>query len=52
MTTSIREIQAMTEAEKLYRINERLEEMYASNNDWNNVLASKWRMLVQQGGSL
>lgn len=52
MTTSIQEVQAMTEAEKMYRINERMEEMYALNMDWKNVLACKWGMLKHQGGSL
>lgn len=52
MTTSIIELQAMTDSEKLYRMNERLEEMYAMNADWKNVLARKWSMLVHTGGSL
>ena len=52
MTTPISEIEIMTMEEKLYRINERLEEMYAMNDDWKNVLACKWGMLVHTTGSL
>lgn len=52
MTTSIKEVETLTQTEKLYRINERLEEMYGSNGDWKNVLACKWRMNILTGGSL
>lgn len=49
--TTIGELNQMTETEKLYRINERLEEFHASNYDWQRVLEDKWRMLVYQGGN-
>jgi hypothetical protein len=52
MGTSIAELNQMTEMEKLYRMNERLEEFHASNADWQRVLEDKWRMLVWNGGSL
>lgn len=51
MKTSIGELNQMTETEKIYRINERLEEFHASNYDWQRVLEDKWRMLVWQGGN-
>lgn len=52
MTTSIAEIQALTETERRYRIYERMEEMYLSNCDYRNALDAKWAMLVNYGGSL
>lgn len=52
MKTSIAELQTLTEAEKLYRINERVEEMHLSNGDFKAALADKWRLAVNQGGSL
>lgn len=53
MKTSINELSLMTETEKMFRIRERMEEMYASNSDWNNVMASKWAlaMWAQKGGN-
>lgn len=51
MKTSISELNNMTEMEKIYRVNERLEEFHASNNDWQRVMEDKWRMLVWQGGN-
>ena len=51
MTTSIKELQLMTETEKLYRINERLEEFHASNYDWKAVMADKWHLLRLNGGN-
>ena len=51
MKTSIAELHNMTETEKLYRINERLEEFHASNYDWANVLKDKWHMLRLTGGN-
>lgn len=52
MTTSIIELETMTMTEKLYRINERLEDFHASNYDWQRCLEDKWRMAVYTGGSL
>lgn len=52
MNTSIAELHTMTETEKVYRINERLEDFHASNCDWQRVMEDKWRLLVWQGGSL
>lgn len=62
MTTSINEVNVMTESEKRYRIYERCWEMH-SNGQWINgvwvpiqnfdfVLQDKWGMLANQGGSL
>lgn len=53
MTTSIRELDLMTETEKLYRINERLEDFHASNNDWQRVMQDKWALAMwgQKGGN-
>lgn len=42
----------MTELEKLYRINERLEDFHASNEDWKAVINDKWHLLMLSGGSL
>lgn len=52
MRQSISELHNMTESEKRYRINERIEEFHASNGEWDKVLQDKWRMLVNFGGSL
>lgn len=52
MTTSIKELDLLTMEEKLYRINERLEDFHASNYDWQRVIEDKWMMLVHTGGSL
>lgn len=52
MNTSINELSTMTELEKLYRINERLEDFHASNGDWTAVLADKWHLARLTGGSL
>lgn len=49
MKTSISELQAMTESEKMYRIYERMEEMYSANNDWPHVLEAKWGMAKWAG---
>ncbi len=51
MTTSISELNVMTESEKRYRIYERMEEMYLINADYKNALASKWAMLANYGGN-
>ena len=51
MTTSIGELALMTEMEKLYRINERLEDFHASNYDWERVLIDKWHLLILTGGN-
>lgn len=45
MTTSIKELELMTETEKLYRINERLEDFHISNGDFKAALKDKWGML-------
>lgn len=52
MKTSISELANMTEEEKLYRVNERLEDFHASCGDWNRVMIDKWHLLIYQGGSL
>lgn len=57
MTTSISELQNMTETESRYRRWERIEEMNIlrpidTAHQWENVLMAKWGMLVNQGGSL
>ena len=55
MTTLIAEISVLTETEKLYRINERIEDWHASKEcgyRFDLVLADKWRLLVHNGGSL
>lgn len=44
MQTSIAELQTLTESEKMYRMNERLEEFHASNYDWKRVLEDKWAL--------
>lgn len=51
MNTSINEVNNMTDSEKRYRIYERMEEMYLSNMDYKQALASKWAMLANQGGN-
>ena len=47
----ISELQVMTETEKLYRINVRLEEFHAENGDWARVLEDKWRLVVWAAGN-
>lgn len=51
MTTPISELDRMTEMEKLYRINERLEDFYGLQGDWKNVMTAKWGMLIWTGGN-
>jgi hypothetical protein len=53
MKTPISELNLMTETEKLYRINERLEEFHASNYDWQRVMQDKWSLAAwaQKGGN-
>jgi hypothetical protein len=53
MKTSIGELNLMTETEKLYRMNERLEEFHASTEDWNRVMQDKWALAMwgQKGGN-
>ena len=51
MNTPIQELATMTETEKLYRINERLEDFHISCFDFNAAMMDKWRMLVWQGGN-
>ena len=53
MSTSIAELQNMTETERFYRANERLEEFHASNGDWQRVLLDKWYLATwgQRGGN-
>lgn len=52
MGTGIQELNQMTESEKMYRIYERMEEMYASNDDWKHVLEAKWGMAKWNGEGL
>lgn len=52
MNTPISELGRMTEAEKMYRINERMEDYHASIYEWDKVIADKWYMLIHTGGSL
>lgn len=49
MKTSIAELNQMTESQKMYRMYERMEEMYASNSDWSHVLEAKWGMAKWAG---
>lgn len=53
MNTPIQELNLMTETEKLYRINERLEDFHATNYDWQRVIQDKWSlaMWAQKGGN-
>lgn len=51
MTTSIKELELLTETEKRYRINERLEDFHASNYDWQRVLEDKWHLVIHTGGN-
>ena len=51
MNTSIGELSNMTETERHYRCNERLEEFHARNGDWNKCLEDKWRLLIYWGGN-
>jgi hypothetical protein len=51
MRTSINELETMSEAEKRYRIYERMEEMYLSNMDYKQALACKWSMAANYGGN-
>jgi hypothetical protein len=53
MKTSINELNNLTETEKFYRVNERLEEMHASYCDWERVLQDKWALAMwgQKGGN-
>lgn len=51
MTTPISELSLMSETEKLYRMYERLEEMYLANGDWKKALEMKWGMLKHTGGN-
>lgn len=43
----------MPESEKMYRMYERLESVYALNYDWTNALAMKWGLAAwgQKGGN-
>jgi hypothetical protein len=55
MTIPITEVNVLTESEKLYRLNERIEDWHASvecGYRFDLVLQDKWRLLVNQGGSL
>lgn len=49
---TIAELQVLTESEKRYRCNERLEDFHARNYDWKRVMEDKWHLLIQTGGSL
>lgn len=51
MTTPISELHLLTETEKIYRINERLEAFHAENYDWKNVIQDKWHLLKFMGGN-
>lgn len=63
MTTSIAELDNMTDMERTYRVNERLEEMYLTTTlefqgytmtqdmQLDKAMECKWRMLVFQGGN-
>lgn len=59
MSTSIGELNNMTDSEKRYRVWERLEEFHAGDNrwphvvgnQWPSVLKDKWGMLAETGGN-
>jgi len=53
MNVPINELENLPLTEKLYRINERLEDFHASNYDWERVMADKWSLANwgQKGGN-
>lgn len=50
---SIIELELLTETEKRYRCNERLEEFHIEMNDWDRVIQDKWALATwgQKGGN-